>query len=49
MKTLFLAALLAAPLAALAQPAAPTQTPSMKIGYVNTERILRDAAPAVRA
>ena len=31
-----------------AQPAAPAAT-TMKIGYVNTERILRDAAPAVRA
>jgi len=47
MKAFSLAALLAAPLAALAQPAAPA--PSMKIGYVNTERILRDATPAVRA
>jgi len=44
-----LAALLAVTaLAAAAQgPAAAPQ--SMKIGYVNTERILRDAAPAVRA
>src|SRR6185436_13111446 len=47
MKAFSLAALLAAPLAALAQPAAPA--PSMKIGFVNTERILRDATPAVRA
>ena len=39
--------LLAAAPAALAQPAAPMA--SMKIGYVNTERILREAAPAQRA
>jgi len=32
-----------------AQPAAPAGTTTMKIGYVNTERILRDAVPAVRA
>jgi outer membrane protein len=49
MKAFSLAALLAAPLVALAQPAAPAPAPSMKIGYVNTERILRDATPAVRA
>jgi outer membrane protein len=43
-----LAALLAvAALGVAAQPAPMTTT--MKIGYVNTERILRDAAPAVRA
>src|SRR5678815_1627102 len=47
MKRLCLAALLAAPLASAAQPVAPA--PAMRIGYVNTERILRDAAPAVRA
>jgi outer membrane protein len=49
MKASYLAALLAAPLVASAQPAAPSPASSMKIGYVNTERILRDAAPAVRA
>jgi outer membrane protein len=49
MKASYLAALLAAPLVASAQPAAPSPVSSMKIGYVNTERILRDAAPAVRA
>jgi outer membrane protein len=49
MKASYLAALLAAPLVASAQPAAPSSTTAMKIGYVNTERILRDAAPAVRA
>lgn len=36
--------LLAAP--ALTQPAAP---PASKFGFVNTERVLRDAVPAVRA
>jgi outer membrane protein len=36
-----------AALGVAAQPAPMTTT--MKIGYVNTERILRDAAPAVRA
>ena len=42
------AALLAlAALAALAQ--APASTTVLKIGYVNTERVLRDAAPARRA
>jgi outer membrane protein len=42
------AALLAlAALAALAQ--APASTTLLKIGYVNTERVLRDAAPARRA
>jgi outer membrane protein len=40
-----MAALLAPATLALAQ--APTAT--MKIGYVNTERILREAVPAVRA
>src|SRR5580765_2863541 len=49
MKASYLAALLAAPLVASAQPAAQSPAPSMKIGYVNTERILRDAVPAVRA
>jgi outer membrane protein len=49
MTRLSLAALLAAiALSVAAQPSAPTVT-SMKIGYVNTERILREAAPAVRA
>ena len=44
-----MAALLApAPLALAQAPAAPSPV-AMKIGYVNTERILRDAAPAVRA
>jgi outer membrane protein len=37
----------AASLALAQQPAAPATT--MKIGYVNTERVLRDSAPAVRA
>ena len=42
----FLVIALLAPVAlAIAQPVATT----MKIGYVNTERILREAAPAVRA
>jgi outer membrane protein len=46
---LVLAALLAVTaLCVAAQPSAPAAT-SMKIGYVNTERILREAAPAVRA
>jgi len=43
---------LTAALLALAAPAAHAQASplaTMKIGYVNTERILRDAAPAVRA
>src|SRR5262245_47066511 len=40
-----MAALLAPAALAVAQPVAP----SMKIGYVNTERILREAVPAVRA
>src|SRR5437870_13156553 len=45
---LFLAAtLLASP--ALAQDKPAPQPVAMKIGYVNTERILREAAPAVRA
>ena len=50
MKPLFLlstALLAAAPLALAQQPAAPAT--AMKIGYVNTERVLRDSAPAVRA
>ena len=38
------------PFGVAAQPSAPAATgTSMKIGYVNTERILREAAPAVRA
>ena len=46
---LVLAALLAVTaFGAAAQPSAPPTT-SMRIGYVNTERILREAAPAVRA
>jgi len=47
MKALCLASLLAAPLVAVAQPVTPA--PATKIGYVNTERILRDAVPAVQA
>ena len=35
--------------AVAAQSSAPATAVSMKIGYVNTERILREAAPAVRA
>ena len=47
-KTLLLAACLAAlPGAAGAQ--APVPSAASKFGFVNTERILRDAAPAVRA
>jgi outer membrane protein len=48
---LVLAALLAlASFSVAAQPSTPAATgTSMKIGYVNTERILREAAPAVRA
>ena len=42
------ALLAAATLGVAAQPLAPATT-TMKIGYVNTERILREAAPAVRA
>ena len=50
MTRLSLAALLAATaLGVAAQTTAPTAPISMKIGYVNTERILREAAPAVRA
>jgi len=51
MTRLSLSALLAATaLGDAAQPTAPAGAPiSMKIGYVNTERILREAAPAVRA
>jgi outer membrane protein len=39
------------PMLLAAAPAALAQQPmaSMKIGYVNTERVLRDSAPAVRA
>lgn len=40
--------LLGASLLALALPAA-AQAPGSKFGFVNTERILRDATPAVRA
>jgi outer membrane protein len=40
--------LLGASLLALALPAA-AQVPGSKFGFVNTERILRDATPAVRA
>ena len=43
---ILMAALLAPAALAFAQPPAP---PAMKIGYVNPERILREAAPAVRA
>ena len=41
--------LLAAAAPALAQQPAAAATSTMKIGYVNTERVLRDSAPAVRA
>src|SRR5262245_14343949 len=44
---ILMAALLAPAAAAFAQAPAPATT--MKIGYVNTERILREAGPAVRA
>jgi outer membrane protein len=47
MKRSALTALLA--VTALGVAAQPAATTTMKIGYVNTERILRDAAPAVRA
>ena len=50
MKPLYLFSMLlavAAPLALAQQPAAPAT--NMKIGYVNTERVLRDSAPAMRA
>jgi len=43
------AAFLAALLLAVLAPAAAAQSESTKIGFVNTERILREAAPAVRA
>ena len=52
MKPHFLLSILllaAAPLALAQQPAAPAPAAAMKIGYVNTERVLRDSAPAVRA
>jgi outer membrane protein len=44
-----LLAAIAAPLALAQQPAAPASATTMKIGYVNTERVLRDSAPALRA
>jgi outer membrane protein len=46
-----LAAALAAPALAQDKPAAAPQSaaPAGKFGFVNTERILREAAPAVRA
>jgi outer membrane protein len=40
---------LAAALAAVLLPAAAQTPPTGKFGFVNTERILRDAAPAIRA
>jgi outer membrane protein len=43
------AAFLAALLLAVLAPAASAQSENNKIGFVNTERILREAAPAVRA
>jgi outer membrane protein len=48
---LILAALLAVTALGVAAQSSATATTatSMKIGYVNTERILREAAPAVRA
>ena len=52
MKPHFLLPLLllaAAPLAPAQQPGAPAPVAAMKIGYVNTERVLRDSAPAMRA
>jgi outer membrane protein len=49
MKRLALTALLAVTALGVAAQPAPATTTTMKIGYVNTERILRDAAPAVRA
>ena len=48
MRRLALTALLAAAAGAIAQTPAPSAT-TLKIGYVNTERILREAVPAVRA
>ena len=47
--TLLAAAALAALGAALPASAQTTGAPTGKFGFVNTERILRDAAPAVRA
>ena len=50
MQNIFLAAVLAAAAAAAsAQTAPPAAGPSGKFGFVHTERILRDSAPAVRA
>jgi outer membrane protein len=43
------AALAATAAAARAQPAGGTQPTASKLGFVNTERILRDAAPSQRA
>ena len=48
MRCLSLAALLAAAASAIAQTPAPS-APATKIGYVNTERILQQSFPAVRA
>ncbi len=45
----FLTAALLAPAALAALAQAPASTTVLKIGYVNTERVLRDAAPARRA
>jgi outer membrane protein len=44
---LAIALAVAGPQAAAQQPASPST--AMKIGYVNTERVLRDSAPAMRA
>jgi outer membrane protein len=50
MKKLFVAAVLAALAAPAAAQAPAAQSPSSgKFGFVHTERILRDSAPAVRA
>src|SRR5678816_2650583 len=43
------AALAAVPAAAQDKPSSGATTPTGKFGFVNTERILRDAAPAQRA
>jgi outer membrane protein len=48
-QSILLAAALLACAAAHAQGTAPVPAPHSKFGFVNTERILRDAAPAQRA